>query len=154
MAEIYLNYVEAMNELGSETFEVDGVTVYRDEAEMKRCFNLIRYRAGLPGITDADVANVERMRELLLRERQIEFAWEGHRYFDLRRNKKAIIYENEPVMGCNVNAAEAQRDNFYQIVRVTERNYTYKVFTTRQTFFPIPKLEVDKNVNLHQLPGY
>ncbi|MDR1668204.1 MAG: RagB/SusD family nutrient uptake outer membrane protein [Bacteroidales bacterium] len=154
MAEIYLNYVEAMNELGNETFEIEGVTVFRDPVEMKRCFNLVRYRAGLPGITDADVANVEKMRELILRERQIEFAWEGHRYFDLRRNKKAIIYENAPVMGCNVNATEAAGDNFYSISRVTERNYTYKVFTMRQTFFPIPKTEVDKNRNLDQLPGY
>ena len=154
MAEIYLNYVEAMNELGGETVEIDGITVYRNQAEMKRCFNMIRYRAGLPGITDSDVADVAKMRELILRERQIEFAWEGHRYFDLRRNKKAILYENEPVMGCNINVTEANRADFYSIVQVTERNYTYKVFTTRQTFFPIPKIEVDKNVNLHQLPGY
>ena len=154
MAEIYLNYVEAMNELGGETYEVDGVTVYRDQTEMKRCFNLIRYRAGLPGITSDDVASAERMRELILRERQIEFAWEGHRYFDLRRNKKANIYENEPVLGCNIDALEANRDNYYVATRVTERNYTYKVFNTRQTFFPIPKTEVDKNINLHQLPGY
>jgi len=153
MAEIYLNYVEAMNEL-DKSYTVDGITVYRDPAEMKRCFNLIRYRAGLPGITDADVRDVERMRDLILRERQIEFAWEGHRYFDLRRNKKAIDYENRDVMGCNVNATQANRRDFYVRSKVTERNYTYKEFTTRQTFFPIPKIEVDKNINLHQLPGY
>jgi hypothetical protein len=39
-------------------------------------------------------------------------------------------------------------------VKVNERNYTYKVFTTRQTFFPIPKTEVDRNPNLDQMPGY
>lgn len=155
MAEIYLNYVEAMNELEpGQSYTVDDITVTRNAAEMKRCFNLIRYRAGLPGITDVDVADVQRMRDLILRERQIEFAWEGYRYHDLRRNKKAIIYENAYVMGCNVNAREADKDDFYTVVRVTERSYTYKVFTTRQTFFPIPKTQIDRNPNLSQMPGY
>jgi hypothetical protein len=153
MAEVYLNYVEAMNEL-DKSYTIGETSVSRDPAEMKRCFNLIRYRAGLPGITDADVADVEKMRELILRERQIEFAWEGFRYFDLRRNKKAIIYENAPVMGCNVNATQADMDAFYLLTQVTERNYTYKVFTTRQTFFPIPKAEIDRNPNLTQMIGY
>lgn len=153
MAEVYLNYVEAMNELdGSHT--LNGVTVSRDPAEMKRCFNLIRYRAGLPGITDQDVTNVERMRELILRERQIEFAWEARRYHDLRRTKKAVVYENMPTMGCDVNANESEGTKFYNKIKVKERDYIYKVFTDRQTFMPIPKHEIDKNLNLDQIPGY
>lgn len=153
MAEVYLNYVEAMNEL-DQSYTINGVTVSRDPAEMKRCFNLIRYRAGLPGITDADVSSVDKMRELILRERRIEMAWEGRRYHDLRRLKKAIIYENAPVMGCDPNATEAEKDKFYVIGRVKERNWMYKVFTNRQTFLPIPKGEIDKNWNLDQMPGY
>ena len=148
-----LNYVEAMNEL-DQAYTINDITVTRNTSEMKRCFNLIRYRAGLPGITDADVANVERMRELIARERQIEFAWEGRRYHDLRRTKKAIIYENAPVMGCDVSATEAEKDKFYNIIQVKERDWIYKVFTRRQTFFPIPKSEVDKNPNLDQMPGF
>lgn len=153
MAEVYLNYVEAMNEL-TQSYTIEGVTVSRDQNEMKRCFNLIRYRAGLPGITDADVADVERMRELIARERRIEFAWEGRRYHDLRRTKQAVIYENLPVTGLDVNVEEADKDKFYNIIRVRERDWTYKVFTNRQTFFPIPKSEIDKNPNLDQMPGY
>lgn len=153
MAEVYLNYVEAMNEL-DKSYTINDITVFRDPVEMKRCFNMIRYRAGLPGITDADVANVEKMRELILRERQIEFAWEGRRYHDVRRTKKAVIYENAPVMGCDPSVREAEKDKFYNIIRVKERNWIYKVFTRRQTFFPIPKAEVDKNFNLDQMPGF
>lgn len=153
MAEVYLNYVEAMNEL-TKSYEVDGVTVSRNPTEMKRCFNLIRYRAGLPGITDADVANVQRMRNLIERERRIELAWEFRRYFDCRRNKTADKYENEPVIGCDVTKKEVERNQFFQKVRVREREWTYKVFTPRQTFFPIPRAEVDRNQNLDQLPGY
>jgi len=153
MAEVYLNYVEAMNELDG-SYTIGDVTVSRDPAEMKRFFNLIRYRAGLPGITDADVADPSRMRELILRERQIEFAWEGRRYFDLRRTKNAMYYENQPVTGCDVSAKEAEPDKFHSVIRLRERDYLFRVFTQRQYLLPLPKTEVDKNLNLDQAPGY
>ena len=153
MAEVYLNYVEAMNEL-DKSYTIEGVTVSRDVAEMKRCFNLVRYRAGLPGLTDAEVANVETMRGLILQERQVEMAWENRRYHDLRRTKKAVIYENSSVMGCNIDARESKADMFHTVIRVREREFLYRVFTDRQTFFPIPKHEIDINYNLAQFPGY
>ncbi|MDR1517276.1 MAG: RagB/SusD family nutrient uptake outer membrane protein, partial [Dysgonamonadaceae bacterium] len=153
MAEVYLNYVEAMNEL-DKTYTVGDVSVSRDETEMRRCFNLIRYRAGLPGITAADVSNKQRMRELIERERLIEMMWEGRRYFDVRRNKTAMRYENEPIMGLNVSARTSAPESFYSIVRTTERNWLFKVFTPKMTFWPIPKHEIDKNYNLDQMPGY
>src|SRR3546814_7104663 len=34
---------------------------------MRRCFNLIRYRAGLPGITASETADRQKMRELIER---------------------------------------------------------------------------------------
>lgn len=153
MAEVYLNYVEAMNEL-DKSYTVGETTVSRDLVEMKRCFNLIRHRVGLPGITDADAANQQRMRELIARERALEMMWEGRRYFDTRRNKTAIIHENEPIMGLDVSIRTQEPEKFYSIVKATERPYLYKVFTTRQTFWPIPKGEIDKNYNLIQMIGY
>lgn len=153
MAEVYLNYVEAMNEL-DKSYTINGITVSRDPAEMKRCFNLIRHRVGLPGISDTDVASQTRMRELIERERLLEMMWEGRRYFDVRRTKKAMIYENEPVMGLDVSARTSEPEKFYTVIKAKERNYLYKVFTTRQTFWPIPKHEIDKNHKLDQIPGY
>lgn len=153
MAEVYLNYVEAMNEL-DKSYTINGIIVSRDINEMKRCFNLIRYRAGLPGITDEDVADVQRMRDLILREREIEMAMENRRYFDLRRTKQAMKYENMPLLGLNVDATESENSKFYTIKKITEREWNFKIFTDRQTFFPIPKHEIDKNYNLDQFPGY
>lgn len=153
MAEVYLNYVEAMNELDN-TYTIGSISVSRDQAEMKRCFNLIRHRAGLPGITDADVSNQQKMRELIARERLLEMMWEGRRYFDTRRNKTAIINENEPIMGLDVSAKTQEQERFYNVIKAIERPYLYKVFTTRQTFWPIPKTEIDKNYNLVQMIGY
>lgn len=153
MAEVYLNYVEAMNEL-DKSYTINGITVSRDINEMKRCFNLIRYRAGLPGITNEDVADVQRMRDLILREREIEMAMENRRYFDLRRTKQAKKYENMPLLGLEVNALESDPIKFHTIKKIVEREWNFRVFTDRQTFFPIPKHEIDKNYNLDQFPGY
>jgi hypothetical protein len=154
MAEVFLNYVEAMNELDDQVYTVGDASVYKDRAEMKRCFNLIRHRAGLPGITDADVNDYGRMKELIERERQIELAWEGRRYFDLRRTKRAVIFENADVIGCDVSKKMAEREAFYVRKKVNERSWIFRTFTDRQTFFPIPKSEIDKNTNLDQFPGY
>ena len=89
-AEILLGYVEAMNEMEGTYTDIknpenpgDDITVSRNIPEMVRCFNQIRYRAGLPGITEADAADVELMRELIEHERRVEFAFEAHRYHGL-----------------------------------------------------------------------
>ncbi|WP_083714554.1 RagB/SusD family nutrient uptake outer membrane protein [Bacteroides bouchesdurhonensis] len=151
LAEIYLNYVEALNELtGSHT--IGEKTVSRDPSEIKKYFNMIRYRAGLPGITLSDADNAEKVRQLIRKECQIELAWEGHRYFDVRRWKIAIEEENDNVTGMAVNKKED--DGFYRVVQVKEVAYAYKRFSSRKNFWPIPQTEITKNTNIVQNPGW
>lgn len=151
LAEIYLNYIEALNELtGSHT--IDDKTITRDPAEIQHYFNLIRHRAGLPGISLADAStDVEKVRQLIRKERQIELAWEGLRYFDVRRWKIANEEENGPVTGMAVYLKEP---DFYRVVQVKEVAYAYKNFTMRKNFWPIPQTEITKNVNIIQNPGW
>ena len=77
-AEVILNLAECANETGNLT-------------EAKDLVRLIRQRAGIvAGSADygLDIATDKpSMRGLLLNERQIEFALEGMRYFDLRRTR-------------------------------------------------------------------
>ncbi|MDR3011050.1 MAG: RagB/SusD family nutrient uptake outer membrane protein [Sphingobacterium sp.] len=153
MAEVYLNYVEALNEL-TNSHTIDGITVKRDVDEIKKYFNMIRFRAGQPGLTEAEANDREGLRKIILHERQIEMAWEQRRYHDLRRTKQAVVYENEVPKGLNVGAKEAEKDKFYTVVKLNERPYLYKVFTPRQNFLPIPKSEIDKNYNLQQNMGF
>ena len=64
-AEILLNYMEAMNEYNPE------------DPKIITYFNEIRERAGIPNITvtyPQDLGDKEKMREWILRERQIELA--------------------------------------------------------------------------------
>lgn len=84
-ADVLLSYAEALNEIG---FESGG--------EAFNYLNLIRSRAGLP---DLSVNSKEEFREAVLHERRVEFAFEGHRWFDLIRMGKAIeiIKENKGI---------------------------------------------------------
>ena len=76
LAEIYLNYAEACNEKPS-----------RNEAEALKYINLVRNRSGLNNLEKAYpevVGNKELFRELIQKERMVELAFEGHRYYDIR----------------------------------------------------------------------
>ncbi|RYY81119.1 MAG: RagB/SusD family nutrient uptake outer membrane protein, partial [Chitinophagaceae bacterium] len=66
--EAMFNYIEASIELG-------------EEAEAKTWLNRIRFRAGMPAITESGDALKQRYRN----ERRIEMAFEEQRYFDARR---------------------------------------------------------------------
>lgn len=157
-AEILLNYVEAINELESSyTMEIingESVTVERKVSDIVKYFNLIRYRAGLPGITESDAADRGKVRELIKRERQIEFMCEGRRYHDLRRwGKDAMEAYNKPITAMNVKAKRSQRKDFYTITtlndKLTRRSFSYKNY-----FWPIPKSVMDKNKKLVQNPEW
>ena len=156
-AEILLNYVEAINEL-KEPYMLempDGteVKVEHNTADIVKYFNLIRHRAGLPGITEAVAADRNKVRELIKHERRIEFACEGRRYHDLRRWGDAMEAYNRPISGCNVKARSNERQKFYTTTilndKLTRRSFSYKHY-----FYPIPKSVLDKNKNLVQNPEW
>lgn len=71
-ADVLLNLAEANNELGKG-------------AEALIPLNKIRARAGLIDIITTDQ---EQLRDIILNERAKEFAWEGKRFFDLKRAGK------------------------------------------------------------------
>ena len=80
-AEIYLNDAEARLETG----DVEGA---------RKAVNMIRQRVGLPDLTESDP---EKLRELIRKERRIEFAFEEQRFYDVRRWK--IGPETQGIIG-------------------------------------------------------
>ena len=153
-AEVLLNYVEAMNEMeGSYTDEVNNVTVSRNTAEMVKYFNMIRYRAGLPGITEADAANKDNMRELIKRERQVEFALEGCRFYDLRRWGDLQSTMSNPFVVMNVDARSNEQQKFYTRT-VSSYQYSLYTITNKMCLYPIRQTLIDKNAKLDQNPGW
>ena len=150
-AEVLLNYVEALNEM-TENYNEDGVSITaRDADEILNAFNQIRYRAGLPGLTA--LPNQAEMRDLIKKERRIEFVCEGHRYHDVRRWGDAYTAYNLPVLGLNIKAKKSEREKFYEITTLTD-DKARRYFDYKNYFYPIPKSALDRNDKLVQNPGW
>ncbi len=154
-AEVLLGYVEAMNEMtGSYTDEATGLTVNKDVSQMVTYFNMIRYRAGLPGITTAEASDYDTMKRLIKHERQIEFFFEDHRYFDLRRWKDAPDAMRKPVDGLDVTAKGVERESFYTTKIWNTEPCMKRVWKNKMYFFPISQSVLDRNGKLVQNPGW
>lgn len=150
-AEILLAYAEALNNL-SQPHEVNGQTYSRDPEAIKYYFNQIRYRAGLPGLTDADLATAEAFNSTVQRERMIELFWEGQRYYDIRRWGIVEQQEREPLMGLNVEQSEWE--GFYQPSVIQHPSVIQRDFRSKMVLLPLHLDEIRKVSVLDQNPGW
>jgi hypothetical protein len=134
-AEILLDYAEAANE-----FEGPTANVYN-------AVQAVRQRAGLnpyqlpAGLSQAD------MRTYIQNERRIELAFEGHRFFDVRRWKIAPQTDN-----INAQGMEVDRNGnavAYNVFNVTKHNFRAAMY-----LWPFPISETGKSSTLIQNPGY
>jgi hypothetical protein len=153
-AEILLSYAEALNNLtGSHTVEIDGQTqtFSRNVTEIRNAFNLVRYRAGLPGLSDVELANPQTIQSLIERERMVEFLHENRRYYDVRRWGIYEETENEPIMGMNVDGGKSV---FYQRVVPNTSRISSRVVNKKMIFLPIPQNEIKRLPTFDQNPGW
>lgn len=138
LAEMYLIAAEALNEYKQAP-----------DAEVYKYLNVIRKRAGIPDVEVSwrnakdpnKVKTQVGMREIIHREWNIEFAFEGYRYWNVRRWKTANIDLNERVYGWNVvgNNATSFYNNGKGPVVVFSGN---KFVAPRDYFYPIRSEEV------------
>jgi hypothetical protein len=136
LGEVYLNYAEALNESSP------------GDPDILNYVNQVRQRAGIPGLP-AGLSQNE-MRNRIRRERQIELAFEGLRYFDTRRWKIAEQTDGGNFWGMNVDKGTSFSDmSFYQ-----RTVFEVRVFQKKHYLFPIPQSEVDKDRALIQNTGW
>ncbi|MCY4217280.1 MAG: RagB/SusD family nutrient uptake outer membrane protein [Flavobacteriaceae bacterium] len=150
MSDLYLLYAEALNE--SLQSPNDEVYEYVDR---------IRQRAGLKGVVeswnnhsvDPDKPSTKSgMRDIIRQERLIELAFEGHRFWDLRRWLLAKEMMNIPIRGWNVASESNAPEDYYQIkVIVTDR---LSRFEEKDYLWPIPLSEIINTPTLVQNPGW
>lgn len=145
LADVYLMYAEALNEFAGPV------------AEVHQYLDLIRARAGLKGVQEswqqystnpAKPTTKEGMRAIIRRERLIEMAFEGSRFWDLRRWKEAARELNGPIRGWDINQKDAIA--YYQVRTIFQQRF----IAPRDYFWPIRLSEMTVNVNLVQNPGW
>ena len=140
LAEFYLNYAEAaLNYTGSGYTAPTGLSMTAAQA-----INTVRKRAGQPDLaTNLDFDAFKKKYE---NERFVELAFEGHRFFDLRRWKEAPEY--------------LKTIKKMTITKNTDGSLTYTPGTLETRtwkdawyLFPFPQKDI-MNCNYVQNPGY
>ncbi|HEY9486820.1 MAG TPA: RagB/SusD family nutrient uptake outer membrane protein [Chryseosolibacter sp.] len=160
-AEVMLNYAETANETGKLSEALD---------MMKQ----IRHRAGIEPGADGNygisAASREAMREAILAERNIEFCFEGHRFWDLRRLRMLDRLDGTTKHGVEAIAIDANGDemalseartkaannellpeNFkYSLLQVPRSGVKMNSVPDTYYFFPIQESVLTRNQNLEQ----
>ena len=148
MADLYLNYAEALNE-----------TKESPDSEVYEYIQIVRNRAGLD--IGGDLVSTwsqhssnpnkplskDGMRDIIRQERMIELALEGHRYWDLKRWKLAEEFFSKPIRGWNIFRPDVE--GFYEVENIYYRNFLKKDY-----LWPISQNELLRNPNLIQNPGW
>lgn len=147
--EAVLNYIEACIELG-------------EEEEARTWLNKIRFRSGMPAITDSGEALRDRYRN----ERLIELAFESHRFHDIRRwmiapttvGRKAdyISVKGTLKPGKTVTLYKYDTNNYdytYTVLEV-DPGMENRSWLDKMYFFPIHRDEINRNSKLQQNPGF
>lgn len=126
LGDVLLMLAEAYNESGETGKAVAEV-------------NKVRARAGMPALDSGAswlaVAGKDDMAERIRRERAVELAGEGHRYWDLRR------------WGLLESSVRDATDIFGDLM------YT-RSYQSRHELWPIPLVEMERNTSLEQNPGW
>lgn len=147
LADLYLMKAEALNEYGAAP-----------TAEVYELVNRVRQRAGIPEVqtswSDPSLAKTvnkhrtrEGMRDIILQERANEFAFEGQRFWDMHRHKRAVREFSTPVWGW-MHAGTSAQTFFSLEVKQLRR------FTITDCLWPIDLNEMNTNGNLIQNPGW
>lgn len=143
-AEVLLSYLES-------TLEAGGAI---DQGLLDQTINLVRGRAAvnMPAVT---TTNASDLRTIIRRERRVEFAFEGLRYYDILRWGIAGTELNQTFTGMKLTNTPAtytaypvDEDGYY--IMVNKRNFKTGV----NELWPVPQSERDVNPNLTQNTGY
>ena len=137
-AEVLLNYAEAM-------IHVNGNCDYKDATytmSAREALNAVRKRAGMPEVA---ACSQDEFLTRVKHERRVEMAFEGQRFWDLRRWKN--LDETK-----NIYAVRITHHNgvlSYEKTLLSERSVSDKLY-----FYPIANVELFKNKKLVQNSGW
>jgi len=144
LSDLYLLYAEALNESGNS-------------ATALPYLNQIRARAGLQSVESswtnfstnpAKYTSVSGLRDIIRQERGIEMAFEGSRFWDLRRWKTAPQVLSAPIYGWDI--LQSSYEDYNRRVLL----YSPRFVAPRDYFWPIKEYNLQVNPNLVQNSGW
>ncbi len=150
-----IRYAEVLLIYAESRFELDEAIT---DADLNLTVNRLRKRGAVAALTnDFAKTNGLTMRDEIRRERRVELAQEGFRYWDLLRWKTAEIELPKPVLGnyffkefgttVKVNVT---KDNFI----ITQDASFRKFDPNRDYLWPLPINEIALNPSMKQNPGW
>ncbi len=151
-----LRYAEVLLAYAEAKYELDGSI---SDADLDLAINPLRTRGKIAKLTNAFVkTNNLDMRDELRRERRVELAQEGHRYWDLIRWKTAEIELPKPVLGNfffksefgTATTVNLTADNFILVTPASFRKFD----PAKDYLWPLPLNEISLNPNLKQNPSW
>lgn len=140
-AEILLSYAEAKIEAN----QIDQ-SVYD-------AIDTVRNRGGMPDVNKAVYNSQATLRTLIRRERRVELAMEGLRWYDIQRWKIGEQVMPGKVLGCLLGTVNAT-NGALTLTPNSNIPVADRTFNSQNYLFPIPQKEIDLNKNLKQNPGY
>ena len=141
LAEMYLDYAEAMN-------EVDGPTT-----PVREAVNIVRARSGVVELPVELTGDKKSMRTRIHRERAIELCFEEHRWWDARRwstgeeGELATKWFGGPFNKMVITKSGSG-------VTYNEEPYFTRIYQPNNNLYQIPLGEMYKNPLFVQNPGY
>lgn len=133
LAEMYLTKAEAEFEMGNLDKAVEAL-------------NMTRARAGISLVTEATIS-LDKVRT----EKRSEFAFEGHRFWDLRRWRTAQTELNKRFKGLQIILHHASGK--YYFLPFDSESFT-RVFRPEHYYNPITNSRIDNNSALVENPLY
>lgn len=133
-AEILLNYAEAAYALGRHEEALDAL-------------NQVRERAGISRLASLTLARIQN-------ERRVELAFEGHRYWDLRRWRIAEDYLSRNQSGIRYILDYTTRKFLVEKRLKLDGAVNPPIFEKQHYYFPITLARTANNPNLVENPGY
>ena len=108
---------------------------------------MIRQRTGvkMPELKAEDVNDPKVFWKRYKNERMVELAFEGHRFWDVRRWKEGETFKEVTLMKITQN-----NNGTYNY----SREKSIRSWDDKMYFFPIPQTELMCNTNLAQNPGW
>ncbi|KAA5825130.1 RagB/SusD family nutrient uptake outer membrane protein [Algibacter amylolyticus] len=154
VAQVYLDYAEAMNEAYGPTADPKGYGLTAVQA-----INIVRNRVGMPDVLPEFTSSKTAFQDKIRNERAVELMWENHRWFDLRRWMIAEDVLSKPIRGVRAIPPTGHES----VTDKSTLNFTYeyynapseqRVFNLRHYWYPMPLTDVQDLFNYKQNPGW